>query len=72
MHVETTCLMKWQCGKYTVHGRSSNTGIDRMVIDRGMYSSKNDALDNFRFVMAICTGQYACFVTISFIYIGLM
>ena len=47
--------------------RSSDTGINRMVIDRGIYSSKNNALDNFQFVMAINTCQYTCFATISFI-----
>ena len=28
---------------------------------------KNDALDDFRFVMAIRTDKYTCFDTISFI-----
>ena len=45
-----------------IHGRSSDTGIDCMVIDRATFSGKNDALDNFQFVMAISvqTSMYAC------------
>ena len=32
--------------------------IDLMVTDQGIYLGKNDALQNFLFVMAIRTGQY--------------
>ena len=42
---------------WKIHGRSSNTGMNCMVIDRAMYSGtgvvKNNALGNFRFIMAI-------------------
>ena len=51
---------------WKIHGRSSDTDIDCMVIDQ-VNKGKNDASDNFQFVMAIHTGQYACFATISFI-----
>ena len=34
---------------------------------RGIYSGKNNALDDFRIVMAIRTGQCTCFDNISFI-----
>ena len=44
---------------WKMHGRWNNTGIDCMVIDQAIYSAKNDALDNFPFIMAIHTGQYA-------------
>ena len=52
---------------WKIHGRLSDTGIDCMVIDQGIYLGKSDALDNFWFIMAIHTGQHACFATISFI-----
>ena len=60
--------MKWQCEKYA-HGRSSNTGMDSMVIDRAIYLGKNDALDDFWFVMVICTGQYLCLLLSASLYV---
>ena len=32
---------------WKIHGRSSDTGIDCMVIHQGIYLGKNDALDTF-------------------------
>ena len=45
---------------WKIHGRSSDTGIDCMVIDQAIYLGKNNALDNFQFIIAIHTGQYVC------------
>ena len=52
-----------------MHGRWSDTGIDCMVIDQAIYSGKNGALDNFPFVMAIHTGQYACLILLASLYV---
>ena len=68
VHVETTCLMKC-IAMWKMHGRLSDTYTDRMVIDREIYSGKNNAIGNFQFVMAIRTGQYTLFAIISFIII---
>ena len=50
-------------------GRSSDTGIDYMVKDRVIYLGKNDALDDFRFVIAIHTGQYVCLLLSASLYV---
>ena len=34
-----------------------------------VHSDKQDALDNFRFVMAICTGQYICLLLWASLYV---
>ena len=53
-----------------IHGRSSDTGsIDCMVIDQAIYLGKNDALDDFRFVMANRTGQYVCLLLSASLYV---
>ena len=46
---------------WKTYGTLSDTDIDCMVIDRAIYSGKNNALDTLR------TGQYAYFDIISFI-----
>ena len=52
-----------------MHGRSSDTGIDCMAIDQLIYLGRNDALDDFQFVMAILTGQYVCLLLSASLYV---
>ena len=52
---------------WKVHSRLSITGINFMVLNRAIYSGKSNGLDNFWFVMAYHTGQYACLHTINFV-----
>ena len=46
--------------------RLSDTGKYSMVIDQAIYSRNNDALDDFQFVMAICTGKTHILILLTF------